>query len=228
MHTGSVVEWPMQDARISIVIADDHPIVRKGLREILEDERSFHVASECGDGASALECIRTLRPDIALLDIDMPGMSGLDVAAVVHRDRLDTAMMFLTITDSAEMFNRAIEYGVTGYILKDAAVPDLVRGIHAVLRGEYFFSSSLAQRTRNDGQDDSDAPVLAQLFRDLTPTERKILRFIADNKSTMEIAELLSVSVRTVDSHRLHIARKLDLHGSYALVRFALQHRDEL
>ena len=217
----------MQNESVSIVFADDHPIVRKGLREILVDEAAFRIVGECSDGSEAIESIRTLRPDIALLDIDMPGMTGLDVAAIVHRDRLDTAILFLTITDSIEMFNRAMDYGVMGYILKDAAVEDLVRGIMTVLRGQYFFSSALASRVLME-QRDAAAPALPARLSDLTSTERTVLRFIAEDKSTQEIADLLSVSTRTVDSHRLHITRKLDLHGSYALVRFALQNRDIL
>ena len=218
----------MQDDPVSIVIADDHPIVRKGLRDILAEERSFHLIGECEDGAQALQCIRTQRPDVAILDIDMPLMTGLEVATVVHRDRLDTAMIFLTITDSVTIFNRAIEYGVTGYVLKDAAVEDLARCIRSVMRGEYFFSSSIAGRAVLEKNRDAGLPVLSSRFSTLTPTERTILRFIGESKSTQEIAELLHVSKRTVDSHRLHIAKKLDLHGSFALVRFALQHKSDL
>jgi len=221
----------MQDTKgksISIVIADDHPIVRKGLREILEDERSFHVVGECENGTDALECIRERKPDVAIIDIDMPEMSGLDVAAVAHRDRLGTALLILTITDSAEMFNQAMEYGVTGYILKDAAVTDLVQGVRKVLRGEYFFSASMASKALLKQRSRDNMPALPSRFSELTPTERKILRFIAEDKSTSEIADILSISKRTVDTHRAHISQKLDLHGSYALVRFALQNRHRL
>ncbi|MBN1446491.1 MAG: response regulator transcription factor [Bacteroidetes bacterium] len=219
---------PMQHEPISLIFADDHPIVRKGLREILEEDKLFRIVGECENGTEALECIRMHRPDVAILDIDMPEMTGLDVAAVVHRDRIETAMLFLTITDSVEMFNRAMEYGVTGYILKDAAVDDLVRGIRRVLRGEFFFSSALASRALMEQRGTALTPVLPSRFSELTPTERTILRFIADDKTTQEIADLLSISIRTVDSHRLHITQKLDLHGSYALVRFALQNSNIL
>ncbi len=214
-----------QGKSVSIVIADDHPIVRKGLREILEDERSFQITAECENGVEALECIRAHQPDVAIIDIDMPEMSGLDVAAVVNRDRLDTAMLILTITDSAEMFNQAMEYGVTGYVLKDAAVTDLVQGVRKVLRGEYFFSSSMASKALLEQRRQNNAPTIPSRFSELTPSERKILRFIGEDKTTSEIANILSISTRTVDTHRAHISQKLDLRGSYALVRFALQNR---
>src|SRR6056297_3279815 len=151
----------MQDPQgksISIVIADDHPIVRKGLREILEDERAFRVVGECENGTDALECIREQEPDV-------------------------------TITDSAEMFNQAMEYGVTGYVLKDAAVTDLVQGVRKVLRGEYFFSASMASKALLEQRNRDNVPALPSRFSELTPTERKILRFIAEDKSTSEIAE---------------------------------------
>ncbi len=137
----------------SILIADDHPIVRTSLREIIENWAGFRVIAECENGADALDRIRELRPDVAILDIEMPLLSGIDVAAVVHRDRLSTRMIILTITDSVEIFNQAMEYGVTGYVLKDSAVSDLKTGILEVLAGRYFCSPSLiehAQPSRGD------------------------------------------------------------------------------
>ena len=209
----------------TIIIADDHPIFREGLRKILEDEPDFRVVGEFDDGESALQAIRIEQPHIAILDIEMPGMTGLDVAAVLQRDRIPTAVVILTISNRVEIFNRAMDYGVVGYILKDTAVDDVVRGLRTVLGGEYFLSSSLLTRSvtgRVRHEAGADAP---RGLSDLTPTERIVLGFIAENKTSDDIAHLLSIGIRTVESHRSNILSKLGLHGSYTLVRFALQHK---
>jgi DNA-binding NarL/FixJ family response regulator len=215
----------MSATDVTIVIADDHPIFLKGLREILEDEADFRIVGECHDGAAGLECIRRSQPDVAILDIEMPGMSGLDVAAVVQRDRIPTSIVLLTITDRVEVFDRAIDFGVVGYVLKEAAAEELVTGIRAILAGKYYFSPSIATHAAllhsQAGAPTHHSPALAAL----TPTERKVLSFIAENRSTAEIAGMLDISPRTVEKHRAHITEKLGLHGSYALVRYALQNR---
>lgn len=218
----------MQAAAVSILIADDHPVVRAGLRDILGQERSFEVIAEYSDGAAALEGIRTLRPDVAILDIEMPRLSGIDVSAVVHRDHIETAVIILTICDSVGMFNRAMDYGVMGYVLKEAAATDLVQSIRRVLEGEYYFSAEIASKAILERKAVNRLIDGTRSLDTLTPTERKILHFISDNMSTVEIADILNISIRTVDTHRAHISRKLDLHGPYALVRFALQHREEI
>ena len=218
----------MKQDGVTIVIADDHPVFLKGLQEILEHEHDFHLAGICEDGEEALKRIRDLRPDVALLDISMPGLTGLDVAAVVQRDDLPTKIILLTISDQAEVFNRAIEYGVAGYILKETAVEDLVSGIRAVLRGKYFFSPSLVVRKVAPGSHPELPLTISAGLETLTVTERKIIRFISENRSSADIAQLLDISPRTVEKHRANISEKLQLHGAYSLVRFALQYRDLL
>lgn len=212
----------------SILIADDHPIVRTGLREIIETRSGFRIVAECENGADALDRIRKLRPDIAILDIEMPRLSGIDVAAVVNRDRLPIRMIILTITNSVELFNQAMEYGVTGYVLKDSAVSDLKAAIREVLAGRYFCSPSLVGQAQPLSRGNGQPYVWEEESTKLMRMERTILRLIGENRSTNEIAALLSISRRTVDSHREHLTRKLGLHGCYALLRYALQHREHL
>jgi len=215
----------MSPDEISIVIADDHPIFRTGLREILEDERDLHIICECEDGEAAMDCIRSQRPDIAILDLEMPKMTGLDIAAIVQRDHIPTAIIMLTISDRVEIFNRAVEYGVVGYVLKDAAASDLVTGIRTILQGEYYFSPSLAVRSITQRRRHDETPHVTTGLSDLTPTERKVLGFIAEDKTSVEIARIMNISARTVDTHRSHISEKLGLHGAYTLVKFALQNK---
>jgi len=213
---------------VPILIADDHPIFREGLREILEDEPRLRIAAECDDGETALEAIRALRPRIAVLDIEMPKLSGLDVAAAVQAERLPVGIIMLTIYDRMEIFNRAMDLGAQGYILKDCAPLDLVQAIEAVMRGDYFISSSLSGHVlRGRHNRDENADMRLGLSR-LTLLERTVLRMVAENKSSVEIGEELHISPRTVETHRSNINHKLGLKGSFALVRFALEHKDKL
>lgn len=215
----------MESDEVRIILADDHPIFLKGLEEILEGVDRFSITACCEDGKSALQHIRDERPDIAILDVSMPELTGLEIAAIIQHEGIPTRIIILTISDRTEVFNRAIDHGVSGYILKDTAVDDLVRGVRAVLRGDYFFSPALAVRAvLNDDHPDTPLSISTGLTS-LTPTERKVLRFISDNKSSADIAGLMHISTRTVEKHRANIAEKLKLHGAYTLVRFALQNR---
>lgn len=211
---------------ISIVIADDHPIFRKGLREILAEERNFHIVADCADGQDAIESIRELKPRAAVLDLEMPKQSGLDVAALVQREGLPTALIMLTIADRLEIFNKAMDLGVLGYLLKDSAAIDLVRGIETILRGEYFISPQLAGRALKDRRAQDGGSDVRLGLSELTPMERKVFRLIAENKTSVDIARELHISPRTVDTHRSNMKTKLGLNGSFALVRFALQHKE--
>jgi DNA-binding NarL/FixJ family response regulator len=211
---------------LSIVIADDHPVFREGLRQIIERDPTLTVVAEAENGIDALEAIRTHQPRITLLDLHMPRMGGLDVAATVNRERLPVCLLVLTMYDDEDMFDEAMEYGVRGYLLKDSAALDIVRAIHAVAEGKYYISPSLTKDTlRNKHKTHSD--IGQRLHLDLlTPAERNILHLVAESRKSVEIADALSVSIRTVERHRENICRKLELSGAYALLRFALEHRE--
>jgi DNA-binding NarL/FixJ family response regulator len=213
---------------LTLVIADDHPIVRKGLRDIIVTDPSLDIRAESDNGIDAWEAIDRYRPDLAVLDVSMPGMSGLEVAAAVRDAGLATAVVILTVYDDEEICNKAIETGVRGYMLKDCTTQDILRCLHRVAEGDYFISPSVASSFLRVGQG-RDAFTERSLGIDrLTRVERNVLHLIALNKSTKEIASELFISPRTVDRHRYNIAGKLDLHGNLSLLRFALEHSDKL
>jgi DNA-binding NarL/FixJ family response regulator len=216
------------EPRISLIIADDHPVVRKGLRDVIASDPGLLILGEADNGTDAWEAIRTHTPHVAVLDLSMPGMSGLEVAEEVNKWNLTTAVVILTVYDDEEICSKAIESGVRGYILKDCTTIDILRCIHRVAEGDYYISPALTRSVVN-GNPSRDA-LTAQHpdLQQLTPVERRVLHLIAMNKSTKEIADELSISPRTVDRHRYNLAGKLNLHGSFALLRFALENSRRL
>ena len=215
------------NTQITVLIADDHPIFRKGLREILEAEPSLQLVGEAEDGASALALLRDLRPQVAVLDVDMPQLDGISVARAAQQEKLATAIVLLTMHRHEQYFNAALDLGVRGYVLKDSAVSDIVAAIRAVSTGQRFVTPLLTDHLLNRYQAQAAATLQTGLPA-LTEAERRILKLIAQYKSSQEIADELFISVRTVDAHRANIAGKLDLKGARALLRFALEHQGQL
>jgi DNA-binding NarL/FixJ family response regulator len=210
---------------IRIVLADDHPIFRRGLREVLEAQKDFRVVAECGDGEEALAAIVREQPTVVLLDVDMPKQDGFAVVRALRERNLDTTVVLLTMHGRDDLLRAAFGLGVRGYVVKDGAVLDVVHAIREVVEGRPFISSSLSANLLTAEGADSGLPTEVQK---LTPAEMRVLRLIADFKSSKEIAEELGVHYRTVENHRTSIAGKLGLVGSHALSRFAAQHRDRL
>ena len=210
----------------TIIIADDHPIFRQGLKELIERERGFHVVGEAGDGSTALELMRSKTPAVAVLDLDMPELDGFAVVQRALLSNLAVKVIVLTMHKDALHFNHAIDIGVNGYVLKESAAAEIIDCIRTVMNGREYFSPALSSyllaRSRR---------ALAQQqvtdLDELTQTERRILLLLSDLKTTKEIAAELGVSPRTVDNHRAHICSKLGLQGSHALTKFALQHKNE-
>ena len=212
----------------NIILADDHPVFRHGLRQIVEAESDFTVVGEARDGENALEQIRTLLPQIAILDISMPKLDGLAVADSVQQAGLPVKIILVTMYREEKLFKKALDAGVKGYVLKDCAAIDIVSCLNAVAAGKNYTSPELTtylmERVR-----EVDGPVTPQSSVDnLSDTERRVLSLIADCKTNKEIALELFVSVRTVETHRNNICKKLDVHGSHALMKFALDHKDQL
>lgn len=214
--------------RIRIVIADDHPLLRKGLREVIEEDSSLCVVGEAVDGEAALEQIERLRPDIVVADIDMPRRDGLALVREMQARKLTAGVIFLTLHSDAGLFNQAIDLGAKGYILKDSALTAIVDAIKAVASGQHFFTQSLTGLlVRRRAAAQALAASQPRLV-DLTPTERRILQLIASGQSSKEIANALFIHYRTVENHRVNIAQKLGLRGHNAVLKFALEHRMEL
>jgi len=219
----------MADAnKLSIVIADDHPVFRVGLREIIESEPGFQVVGAAGDGEQALEMIATLRPAIAILDVSMPKLDGLAVARKLASAEPAVGVILVTMYREQKLFTQALEAGVKGYVLKDSAATDIISCIKAVAAGQNYVSPELTTYLVNRVREAEIAELPRSDLQGLTTTELRILSLLADYKTSKEIAQDLFISPRTVDTHRNHICQKLDIHGSHALMKFALAHKDLL
>jgi len=213
---------------IRIVIADDHPVFRRGLCMVIASDPVLKVVGEAENGDEAVARISELRPDVALLDIDMPGQNGFDVARQLQSLRIQPAIIFLTMHEDEALFNSAFDLGAQGYLLKDSAVSDIVAGIKTVVSGRNFISPSLSTFLVSRARRATTLVEHKPSILDLTPTERRVLKLIAENNLTSDIAAKLGISLRTVENHRAHICQKLDLRGSNALLKFALTHKSEL
>lgn len=213
---------------IRIVIADDHPIFRNGLRQLLETVANFRVIGEADNGEAALRLITSAKPDVAILDIDMPDKDGFEVARSLFAHSTPVEVIFLTMHKNKSLFNAALNLGVKGYVLKDSAMADLINAVKAVSLGQNFISPQLStfliERSRQSELLAQQTPAISKL----TPTEKRILILIGDYLTSRDIAAELSISTRTVEHHRASIAAKLDLKGSHALLKFALDHKNEL
>ena len=207
---------------VRVVLADDHTLVRAGIRSLLESIDGVQVVGESGDGRETLELITKHRPDVALLDIAMPGLNGIEVAKRTARESPRTKIVILSMHADATYLNQALRAGVSGYLLKGAAVAELPLALQAVTRGETYLTPKISQRVvaallSGDGEESADP------LAGLTTRQREILQLIAEGRSTKEIAGLLQVSVKTVETHRTRLMERLDIRDVPGLVRFAIR-----
>jgi DNA-binding NarL/FixJ family response regulator len=215
----------MMKNKLRVLVADDHPIFRKGLLLAVSTERSIEIVGEAENGQEALDLVEKLKPDIIILDIEMPVLNGLQVAGEIIKRELTVEIIFLTMYKEEDMFNEVMDLGVKGYVLKESAVSDIVKGIKTVADGKYFLSPSisdyLVSRTNRTRSLLKKKPQL----KNLTATERKVLRLISENKTSKEIGDDLNISYRTVENHRFNICNKLEIHGSHSLLKFAIEYK---
>ncbi len=215
------------DNLTKIVIADDHPIFREGLVRAIERDSTFTVIGQAGDGGEALKLIEDLRPDLAVLDVSMPVIDGLGVAQMVHQEALAVELVVLTMYKDAAYFNAALDLGVRGYLIKDSAATELLTCLRAVREGQYYLSPAVSHLLIEREKKLDSLP--ASDFRQrLTPAEIAILKLISGNHTSKEMAEMLFVSVRTVENHRLHICQRLGIKGHNKLLQFALENKSAL
>jgi DNA-binding NarL/FixJ family response regulator len=213
---------------ITIIIADDHPIVRKGLRETIEEENNFIILAEVNNGQEAIEAIEKFSPQMAILDVDMPVMNGFDVAREINTRKLKTEIIFMTMHHDEDLFNEAINLGAKGFVLKDSALGDIVECLKTVASKNHFTSHSLTSFLINRSRRAVQLTEKQPTINDLTASERKVLRLIAENLTSKEIGEKLFISLRTVEKHRENICQKLNLQGSHSLFKFAVQNKSKL
>lgn len=205
--------------RIRLLVVDDHPVVRRGISSCLAQREQLEIVGEAADGNQALQKARELKPDLILMDINMPHMNGLAVTELLHKELPQIKVLVLSMRSNAECVSRIIQSGARGYVLKESPTEELVQAIEAVSAGEAFFSPEVArialnQFVRGGGE--------TQNVADLTHREREVLAHIADGLSNKEIAGHLGVGVRTVETHRERIMRKLDIHTVAGLTKFAV------
>jgi len=214
--------------QIKILIADDHPVFRQGLRQIIETDPQLKVIAEAGDGEQALARLQEKMVDVAMLDLSMPLKDGFAVARAARELRLSVPLIFLTMHKDEHYLHAALDLGVKGYVLKDSATVEIVNCIKAVIAGHEYVSPSLTSFLIRRGSRSAALVEERPALEQLTPTERRVLKLVADGQTSREIASILGIGIRTVEHHRNNIATKLDLHGSHALVKFAIQHQSEL
>jgi DNA-binding NarL/FixJ family response regulator len=213
---------------IKLLIVDDHPVFRRGLREIIEEHNAFQIVGEASDGTEGLHKTAELKPDIIVLDVDMPGLNGLQMARALRKEQDLSKVVFLTMYKDEDMFNAARDVGVLGYVLKENAGGDIIAALLKVAKGGTFYSSALASVDQRR-EDHVQALLLSKpQIEMLTPTERRILKLIAEDRTSKEIANLLKISQKTVENHRLNICNKLEIHGSHSLLKFAFDHKSYL
>ena len=202
--------------KLKLLVVDDHPIFLKGLVEVLRDELPNSEIEAFTSSSEALQSIENLAPDIAVLDLDMPIMNGLELSAALKSIVNDLKVIILTMHKESDIIRAIIAKGIDGYVVKDDAVIELVKAIELVLKGEKYISNPSMLQMNEES---------IQIIQSLTKTECLILRHIADKKASREIADLLFVSIKTVENHRYNISKKLQLKGSNSLLKFALENK---
>jgi len=202
---------------IRVVLADDHVLVRQGLKSLLEREE-FKVVAEASDGQEAVRQVESLHPDIAIMDISMPMLNGIDAARELGRSCPKTKTILLTQHDEDQYISEALEAGVKGYVLKSQVASDLVQAIQQVSRGQVYLSPGVSRAVMDAYRSKSERPA-----DPLSARERQVLQLIAEGKSTKDVASLLGISVKTAESHRTRLMQKLDIHETASLVRYAVR-----
>ncbi len=210
-------------AKIKVVVADDHAIVREGVRMILAKEPDIEVVGEAGDGQEALDLVTKVRPHVVIMDISMPGMGGIEATERLRERHSDTHVLALTMHEDESYVFQLLRAGASGYVLKRAAAADLVQAVRASAKGEAFLYPSVARKVVEDYLRRVEKGEERERYDGLTTREKEILTHIAEGSSNQQIAEKLYISIKTVQTHRAHILEKLGLHDRTELVRYAIR-----
>lgn len=206
-----------------IVIAEDYTILREGLRALLSSASDLEVIGEAEDGRSAVRCVSDLEPDLVLMDLSMPKMSGIDAIREIKKSFPQTKVIALTVHEKEEYILASLQAGADGYVLKDATRAELMTAIRTVLDGKRFLSPGVSEKVIEGYLEGKRAGEPKSIWETITPREREILKLVAEGYKNKEIADQLCISVKTVDKHRTNLMRKLDLHTVSALTAFAIE-----
>lgn len=210
-------------SKLKILIADDHTLVRQGIRKILEERTDWSVVAEASDGRDAVKLCLEISPDVAILDVAMPQMNGIDAAAQIVRRMPSVQVLMLSMRADDASISRALRAGARGYLLKDSADSDLIRAVIAAAAGESYFSPAVASVMLDDYVRHLADKGVGDRFEALSEREREIFQLVAEGQSNKKIAEILCISPTTVETHRAHILQKLDIHSTAELVLYAVR-----
>ncbi|OFW38779.1 MAG: DNA-binding response regulator [Acidobacteria bacterium RIFCSPLOWO2_12_FULL_67_14b] len=210
-------------AKLRLLLGDDHTLVRQGLRKILEERPEWEVVAEVGDGREAIRKAVALRPDVAVLDVGMPLLNGIDATQQIVRKVPETRVLMLSMHSDEAYVTRALQAGATGYMLKDSAGKDLLKGVAAVAAGQSYFSPAVARLMLDDYVRRVAGSGVADRYETLSEREREIFQLVAEGRTNKEVAELLQISPATVETHRARILQKLDIHNTAELVLYAVR-----
>lgn len=203
------------------MIVDDHPLLRRGVRDVIGENSRFKIIGEASDGREALRLLAGLKPQIAIIDIDLPQLNGLELIRALRELPFEVKAIILTMYNEEDMFNAAMDLGAKAYVLKENAANEIVAALEKVDRGESFVSVLMREAGQRRGERVRELLLSKPQIESLTPAERRILKLIGEDYTSKEIADRLKLSVRTVDNHRQHICNKLKLHGTHSLLKFA-------
>jgi DNA-binding NarL/FixJ family response regulator len=208
-----------------ILLVDDHPLFRAGLKSLLVDNPSFQIIGEAGDGEEAIRLTKTLKPDLLLLDITLPDKSGIEITRELKDRFPEILIMIVSMHSRIDYITESFRAGALGYVIKESAAERLVQGLETVARGEYFLDSSLSHKVVEKilGFPTKEAIITDEKYASLTPREEQVLRLLAEGHSAREVGEKLFISPKTVENHRANIMDKLDLHSTLELIRYAVR-----
>jgi DNA-binding NarL/FixJ family response regulator len=210
-------------AKLTLLLGDDHTLVRQGLRKILEERPDWEVVAEAGDGRDAVKHALALKPDVAIIDIGMPLLNGIEATRQIVRRAPEIRVLILSMHSDEAYVTQALQAGAKGYLLKDAAGKELIRAVAAVATGKSFFSPSVARLMLDDYVRRVAGKSVADRYESLSEREREIFQLVAEGHSNKEVAELLAISPATVETHRARVLQKLDVHNTAELVLYAVR-----
>jgi DNA-binding NarL/FixJ family response regulator len=211
--------------RSRVLLVEDHTLVRSGIRSLLETEKEIEVVGEAGDGREAVELVRRLKPHVVLMDVAMGDLNGIDATRLISNEHPDVRVLVLSMHSDEQYIFEALKAGAKGYVLKSAAVKELMTGIREVAAGRNYVSPSLASVVMHDYIRRAKGDQVISQVDKLTAREREVLQLIAEGHSSAEVAKSLYISIRTVETHRHNIMEKLGIHSIAGLTRFAIRHR---